>query len=83
MPVTAVLRINGQFFAFVAEAAAGGKLAAQQRAIKVGPIVGDNYPVLEGIKPGERVVVSGAQKLADGAPIAAQPPEPPAPTVSS
>ena len=38
-------------------------------AIKVGPITGDNYPVLEGIKPGERVVVSGAQKLADGAPI--------------
>jgi len=44
---------------------------AKQRAIKVGPIAGNNYPVLEGIKPGERVVVSGAQKLADGAPIQA------------
>jgi hypothetical protein len=42
---------------------------ARQRAIKVGAIVGDNYPVLEGIKAGERVVSSGAQKLADGAPI--------------
>ena len=70
--MTAVLRINGQFFAFVAEPGAGGALIAKQRAIKVGPIVGDNYPVLDGIKPGERVVVSGAQKLADGAPIAAQ-----------
>ena len=69
VPVTAVLRINGQFFAFVAEPTAGGKLIAKQRAIKVGPIAGDNYPVLDGIKPGERVVVSGAQKLADGAPI--------------
>jgi RND family efflux transporter MFP subunit len=68
VPVTAVLRINGQFFAFVAEQA-GGKLVARQRAIKVGPIAGDNYPVLDGIKPGERVVTSGAQKLADGAPI--------------
>jgi RND family efflux transporter MFP subunit len=68
VPVTAVLRINAQFFAFVAEDA-GGKLVAKQRAIKVGQIVGDNYPVLDGIKPGERVVVSGAQKLADGAPI--------------
>ena len=68
MPVTAVLRISGQFFAFVAEDA-GGKLVAKQRAIKVGPIAGNNYQVLEGIKPGERVVVSGAQKLADGAPI--------------
>jgi RND family efflux transporter MFP subunit len=72
VPVTAVLRINGQFFAFVAEPGTGGALTAKQRAIKVGPIAGDNYPVLEGIKPGERVVVSGAQKLADGAPIAAQ-----------
>ena len=82
VPVTAVLRINGQFFAFVAEApAAGGSgasgspgaggaaLVARQRAIKVGSIVGDNYAVLDGIKPGERVVTSGTQKLADGAPI--------------
>ena len=77
MPVTAALRINGQFFAFVAEDA-GGKLVAKQRAIKVGPIAGDNYPVLDGIKPGDRVVVSGAQKLADGAPIQAtrRPPSP-------
>ena len=72
VPVTAVLRISGQFFAFVAEDA-GGKLVAKQRAIKVGPISGNNYPVLAGIKPGERVVSSGAQKLADGAPIQAAP----------
>jgi RND family efflux transporter MFP subunit len=69
VPVTAAVRINGQFFAFVAESA-NGKLVARQRAIKVGPIDGDNYPVLEGIKAGESIVVSGSQKLADGAPIA-------------
>jgi RND family efflux transporter MFP subunit len=68
VPVTGVLRVSGQFFAFVAEDA-GGKLTAKQRAIKVGPIVGDSYPVLDGLKPGDRVVMSGAQKLADGAPI--------------
>jgi RND family efflux transporter MFP subunit len=68
IPVTAVQRISGQFFAFVAEQA-DGKLVARQRAIKVGTIEGNDYPVLEGIKPGERVVTSGAQKLADGAPI--------------
>src|SRR5437868_6375031 len=68
VPVTAVVRINGQFFAFVAEDA-GGKLVAKQRAIKVGAIAGENYPVLDGIKAGERVVTSGAQKLMDGAPI--------------
>ena len=79
IPVTAVLRISGQFFAFVAEdtremagGATGPGLIARQRAITVGPIVGDNYAVLTGIKPNERVVVSGAQKLTDGAPIAPQ-----------
>jgi RND family efflux transporter MFP subunit len=72
VPVTAVLRISGQFFAFVAEDAGGGKLVAKQRAIKVGTIVGDNYPVIDGIKPGERIVTSGTQKLADGAPITVQ-----------
>lgn len=80
VPVTAVLRINGQFFAFVAEEGPGdggsgqtgrgpAQLVARQRAIKVGTIVGNSYPILDGIKSGERVVTSGAQKLADGAPI--------------
>jgi RND family efflux transporter MFP subunit len=70
VPVTSVLRINGQFFVFVAEEA-GGKMVAKQRAIKVGAIVGENYPVVDGVKPGERVVTSGAQKLMDGAPVQA------------
>ncbi len=74
IPVTAVLRVSGQFFAFVAEDA-GGKLVAKQRAIKVGQIAGDSYPVLDGLKPGDRVVTSGTMKLADGAPIQAAPPE--------
>jgi RND family efflux transporter MFP subunit len=72
VPVTAVARISGQYFAFVAESAEG-KLVAHQRAIKVGPIVGDDYPVLGGIKPGEKVVISGSQKLVDGAPVAPAP----------
>lgn len=72
IPVTAVARISGRYFVFVAEEA-GGKLVARQRAIKAGPIVGDGYLVLEGVKPGERVVVSGGQRLADGVPIAPAP----------
>jgi RND family efflux transporter MFP subunit len=72
IPVTAVLRVNGQFFAFIAEEEKG-KLVAHQRAIKVGQIAGNNYPVLDGIKAGERVVVSGVQKLGDGALIASAP----------
>jgi RND family efflux transporter MFP subunit len=76
VPVTAALRINGQYFAFVAEEAKGPDgqpaLVAKQRAIKVGPITGDHYTVLDGLKAGDRLVVSGAQKLADNAPIAPQ-----------
>jgi RND family efflux transporter MFP subunit len=77
IPVTAVARINGQFFAFVAEGGNGRRggggrapMVARQRALKVGPIVGNDYQVLSGVAPGERVIVSGVQKLADGAPIA-------------
>jgi RND family efflux transporter MFP subunit len=76
VPVTAVARISGQFFAFVAEESKGpdGKpaLVARQRAITVGPIVDNNYTVRSGLKPGDRVIISGVQKVADGAPIQAQ-----------
>jgi RND family efflux transporter MFP subunit len=68
IPVTAVARISGQFFGFVAEQD-GGTLVARQRALELGSIVGNDYVVRSGIKAGERVVVSGVQKLADGAPI--------------
>jgi len=77
VPVTAVARVSGQYFVFVADSA-DGKLVAHQRGIKVGPIVGDDYPVLDGIKTGEKVVISGSQKLVDGAPIAPAPDTPPA-----
>lgn len=68
VPVLSVLRVNDQSFAFVAESQQGG-LVARQRPIKVGQIVGDNYTVLGGLKPGERIVVSGVQRLINGAPI--------------
>ena len=68
VPVLAVSRVSGQPFIFVAEAQ-NGQQVARQRPVKLGPIVGDSYSVLEGVKPGDRVVVSGVQKLADGVPI--------------
>ena len=69
IPVLAITRINDQYFAFVAETQ-DGALVARQRSVTLGPIVGDAYSLLGGIKPEERIVVSGVQKLADGAPIA-------------
>ena len=39
--------------------------------VKLGPVDGNNVQVLSGLKPGERVVVDGADKLRDGAKVAA------------
>jgi RND family efflux transporter MFP subunit len=68
IPVTAVSRMGGQIFAFVAEGQPG-KMVARQRSIHVGDMVGNDYAVLDGIKPGDRVIVSGVQMLADGVPV--------------
>jgi multidrug efflux pump subunit AcrA (membrane-fusion protein) len=70
-PVTAVSRISGQYFAFVAEQGPNG-LVARQRPIVVGEIRGNDYIVTSGLKPGEKLIVSGIQKLADGAPVKAE-----------
>ena len=42
---------------------------AQQRLVKLGNIQGNSYQVLEGLKPGEQVVVTGTLNLQDGSPI--------------
>jgi RND family efflux transporter MFP subunit len=71
VPVLAVSRIGGQYFAFVAEDQ-NGKLVAHQKPLRVGEMVGNDYSVLEGIKPGDKIVVSGTQFLIDGAPVVPQ-----------
>jgi RND family efflux transporter MFP subunit len=71
IPVTAVTRLGGQVFAYVAEQQ-DGKLVARQRAIEVGDVVGNDYVILQGIRPGEQIITSGTQTLADGAPVAPQ-----------
>jgi RND family efflux transporter MFP subunit len=93
IPLTSVVRINGQFFAFVAEQGPapsergesrgqGGALVAHQRAVTLGPVIGNDYVVLTGLKPGEKLIVSGIQKIGDGAPVrpASAPPTPPGAT---
>jgi RND family efflux transporter MFP subunit len=81
VPVTAVTRINGQWFAFVAEAGEGGKgLVARQRSLELGPVIGNNYIVIKGLKSGERLIAAGIQKVRDGAPVTPAAPAPaPAP----
>jgi multidrug efflux pump subunit AcrA (membrane-fusion protein) len=71
VPVLAVSRIGGQYFAFVAENQSG-KLVAHQKPVRVGDMVGNDYVVLDGVKPGDKVIVSGTQFLVDGAPVTPQ-----------
>jgi multidrug efflux pump subunit AcrA (membrane-fusion protein) len=72
VPVLAVSRLAGQYFAFVAEPQKGGSYAARQRPLKIGQTVGNDYEVQDGIKPGDKVIISGTQFLLDGAPVIPQ-----------
>ena len=72
VPVVAVSRIGGQYFAFVAEPDPKGGYVVHQKPLQVGQIVGNDYVVLDGIKPGDKVVVTGTQFLIDGIPVIPQ-----------
>jgi RND family efflux transporter MFP subunit len=72
IPAQAVNRIGGQSFVFaVAEQTVNNKrqFVVQQKPVKLGEVQNDQYPVLEGVKAGERIAVSNILKLRDGAPI--------------
>lgn len=71
IPMTAVTRLSGKMFAFVAEGQ-GQQAVAKQRVIQVGDLIGNDYVVLDGIKAGDKVIVSNVQMLADGMPVAPQ-----------
>lgn len=71
IPVLAVQRINGQFFAFVAVNEGKGTVA-RQRLVKLGDTTGNDFVVLDGLKPGEHIIVSGTQFLQDGMAVTEQ-----------
>jgi RND family efflux transporter MFP subunit len=67
LPVLTVTRINGQFFVWVVEP--GPPAVARQRLVHLGDLIGNDYPVIDGVKPGDHIVTEGAQLLLDGAPV--------------
>jgi RND family efflux transporter MFP subunit len=71
IPVLAVQRINGEYFVFVAVNEGTGSVA-RQRVVKIGEVVGNDYAVLDGLKPGDHLIVSGTQFLQDGAAVQEQ-----------
>ncbi len=83
VPERAVSELQGKNFVWVIDA--GNK--ATQRAVRVGEGVDGNLLILEGLKPGERFVVEGLQKVREGASVqpkmVAQTPEGAAPPTES
>ncbi len=77
IPTTAVSRVGGETFVYVAETAplAPGKssqLVAKQKRIKLGNTKGNNYHVVEGLQPGEQIITSGLLNLRNGDAILAK-----------
>jgi membrane fusion protein (multidrug efflux system) len=65
VPERAVTELQGKNFMWVIEA----DNKATQRAVKVGESIDGNLVILEGLKPGERFVVEGLQKVREGMPV--------------
>jgi hypothetical protein len=68
VPLLSVTRINGQPFVFVLQTSQG-RTTAEQRLVQAGEVIGNDIVVVRGLTAGERVVVSGVQKLANGVPV--------------
>ena len=71
IPILAVTRISGQFFAFLAVKEGNGTVA-RQKLLKIGDTLGNDYVVLDGLKPGDHIIVTGLQFLQDGMPVMEQ-----------
>jgi membrane fusion protein, multidrug efflux system len=66
VPERALAEMQGKSFVWVI----GADNKATQRSVRVAPSrIGSNAVILEGLKPGERIVVEGLQKLREGAPV--------------
>jgi RND family efflux transporter MFP subunit len=65
IPERAVAELQGKNFVWVI----GSDSKATQRPVQVGPKIGEGLLILEGLKPGERIVTEGLQKVREGAPV--------------
>lgn len=68
IPLTSVVRVNGQYFVFVIERNAD-QAVARQKPVTLGDVIGNEYVVLSGLQAGDELIVAGIQKIRDGAPV--------------
>ncbi len=77
IPVNSVATVAAETFVYVPtkQQSPEGKpqMVAKQRHIKLGKIRGNNYQVLDGLKAGEQIIVSGLINLRDGIAIMPKP----------
>ncbi len=69
IPFLAVSRQGGQSFVFLAVKQPDGHFAAHQISVGLGETVGNSYSVSSGLKPGDKLIVSGTQFLVDNMPV--------------
>lgn len=72
IPTNAVLQVSGKSFAYVAEtnnSEGQEQQVARMRPVTLGEIQEQSYQVIDGLKPGDSLVVSGILRLRDGVPI--------------
>ena len=69
VPILVVSHIGGQSFVYVAAQQKGAGFMAHQVSVNLGEPVGNVYPVLGGLNPGDRVILTGTQFLQEGMPV--------------
>ncbi len=67
VPVNAITFQGEQRFVYISEGVE--TLTAKKQQVELGLVQGDNAEVLSGLRPGQKLIVSGTQKLSDGAAI--------------
>ena len=63
VPERALVELQGKTFLWVITP----ENTASQRPVKVGELVNSKISILDGLKPGEHIVVEGLQKVREGA----------------
>lgn len=70
IPTEAVFRTAGKAFVYVAEklnsTTPTSQVVAKQKQVKLGKIVDSKYEIIEGLQPGEKVVISKIINIKDG-----------------
>ncbi|MBU7584319.1 MAG: efflux RND transporter periplasmic adaptor subunit [Nostoc sp. TH1S01] len=73
IPTTAVTRVAGETFVYVAKQQTTpqgvSQLVAQQRQVKLGNMTNNYYQVLAGLQPEDQIIISGLLNIRDGVPI--------------